>query len=81
MKEKPGGWFELQVPMNDGATVMKHLMPGKLIPQYQITSKDNILNTFDVHNSSPINLIINRDENGYAAGKLFLDDGETLSQL
>ena len=32
MKEKPGGWFELQVPMDDGATVMKHLMPGKLIP-------------------------------------------------
>ena len=25
--------------------------------------------------------MINRDKDGYASGKLFLDDGETLSQL
>jgi len=33
-----------------------------------------------LHNA-PLSMIINRDTQGHASGKLFLDDGYTLEQL
>ena len=79
--QEPGMWREIEFFNNDKNMIMKHLMPGKLIPMYNITDKDNYETTADVEKSAPLNLVVNRDSNGYASGKLFLDDGISLSSL
>ena len=54
-------------------------MPGRIIP-FQNNSDTSINNTQQLINAA-ISLFINPDENGYAKGSLFLDQGESLSEL
>ena len=54
-------------------------MPGKVIP-FQNNSDTSINNTQQLINA-PITLLINADKNGFAKGSLFLDQGESLSEL
>ena len=61
-------------------TVNVHLRPGHIIPKQ--TNKDGEFNsTEDMMLHAPLSLIVNRDMQGHATGKLFLDDGYTLKQL
>ena len=54
-------------------------MPGKIIP-FQNNSDASINNTAQLINA-PITLVVNPDDNGFAKGTLFLDQGESLSEL
>ena len=58
-------------------TVKKHLKPGGIVPlQYNITNGTKVLATYiDQLEETHINLIVNRDDQGYAEGKLFIDEG------
>ena len=59
-------------------TVNAHLAPGALIP-FQNNTAMKFMTTADVLNAS-ISLIANRDQNGYASGSLFLDQGISRSE-
>lgn len=63
----------------DTALVAKHLRPGKLIP-FQDNSKKSYMTTKDIL-AVDISLIISRDNNGHSEGKVFLDQGESISEL
>lgn len=54
-------------------------MPGKII-SFQNNSDAKINNVKQLVNS-PISLIVNLDNNGFAKGSLFLDQGESISEL
>lgn len=59
-----------------------HLRPGSLIAyQNTINSKGSQVMTTSELITQPIALIINRDENNYAYGSLFLDTGLYLSEI
>jgi hypothetical protein len=57
-----------------------HLRPGSIIA-YQNNSLQLHKTTKDIQDKQPISLIINRDIDGHASGKLFLDRGESISEL
>jgi alpha-glucosidase len=61
------------------ALVAKHLRPGKLIP-FQDNSAKNIMTTANLQGVN-ITLLVSRNSNGHADGKVFLDQGETRSEL
>lgn len=77
------------ITLDSQVTVKKHLRPGWIIPvQYNETCPVNSTNkTTDNANSTAdliytgINLFVNRDQNGFAQGKLFLDQGMNISEL
>ena len=60
-------------------TVNAHLAPGALIP-FQNNTNMKFMTTVDVL-AAPISLIANRDQNGYAGGSLFLDQGISRSEM
>jgi hypothetical protein len=86
-----GTWVDINNPANiitgngtfnlstTGQSPIVHLRPGA-IATFQNNSDMSVNNTSQL-NSKPISLLVNRDENNYATGSLFLDQGETLSEL
>lgn len=87
-----GNWVNLNnlkdITNSTGATinlditsphVNTHFMPGKIIP-FQNNS-DMSVNSIHQLINRPISLLINRDDAGLAKGSLFLDQGESLSEL
>lgn len=71
---KPGEWKYLFVPTGKDETVNVHLRPGYLFPWL-----DNSVNTFlnvpDLIANARLSLIVNRDTNGMAEGKLYMGNG------
>jgi len=65
--------------LNVRDTVNVHLAPGAMIP-FQFNKDMSIMTSNDTI-KKPISLIANRDENGYAGGSLFLDQGANRSEM
>lgn len=76
--EKDGGKFVNLTAPNDSANV--HLMPGK-IAIWQNNSDQSKTLTKEMLEDQNINLVMNRDKNMHSEGRVFLDDGETISSL
>jgi hypothetical protein len=61
--------------------INSHLMPGKMVIKQEMpdlgffTTKDLTLGT-----GSNITLVANRDHNGAATGKIYIDDGINITQ-
>jgi hypothetical protein len=55
-----------------------HLRPGYMVPK---EACDNCKTTFDLRVNGKISMIANRDSQGHAMGELFLDSGDTLSEI
>jgi len=73
-----GEWVKLTTDVKDENDMIKtHLVPGS-IAVIQPVEKPNL--TTDVLDKS-VTLVANRDYKGVAEGKLFLDDGYSLSTL
>lgn len=71
------------VDLTPGLTVKKHLRPGYMVP-IQLNPKDGqsaYANSTEQLATSDIIMKVNRDTDGYAYGKLFLDEGKTISEL
>ena len=66
------------MPLTD--TVHVHLRPGKTI-QFQENSDRAYKTTGEILATNTVMLIANRDGQGYSQGNVFLDHGETLSEL
>lgn len=64
----------------DVDTVNVHLMPGK-IAIFQDNADHSKLLTDDMLKTKVVSLILNRDEYQHAQGRLFLDDGITISSI
>lgn len=62
-----------------GYSTPVHMMPGKIIA-FQNNSDGSIMNIHQLVNA-PITILVNPDDNDYAEGSLFLDQGESLSEL
>jgi alpha-glucosidase (family GH31 glycosyl hydrolase) len=56
-----------------------HMKPGSIV-SFQDNSDNKTTTTADL-SSKPISLYVNRDDNGYASGSLFLDQGISLTEL
>jgi len=80
---KEGEWMDLAAPNSKTDTVNVHLRPGYMVPFQKQTAVSNTKynTTADVLAHAPLSLVANRDSDGHAQGKLFLDGGETLSEL
>lgn len=64
--------------------VKKHLKPGSIVPiQYNTTDSGAqvFANSTEQLATMGMNLVINRDDQGYAEGKLFIDEGKNISEL
>jgi len=55
-------------------------MPGKIL-LHNSQVEDNFMTTSDVFTNHNISLLVNRDSNNHAEGKIFLDHGESVSEL
>lgn len=55
-----------------------HLRPGYMIP-HELCDKCNT--TTDLRANGVLSMIINRDAQGHAKGELFIDSGDTLTEL
>eukprot|EP00347_Sterkiella_histriomuscorum_P014109 403362137 len=71
-----GGYYDLDA---QSVVVNKHLAPGSMIP-WQDSKITKAMTTADLL-KFPISLIANRDQNQYAYGTLFLDQGQTESEI
>lgn len=74
-----GEWRLLKAPNNQRDVINMHLRPGYLIP-FQNNTKRNSKTTKEMQ-AKGITLFANRDNMNHAWGKVFIDDGETLSSL
>jgi alpha-glucosidase len=72
-----GKYVDLKAPED---TVNVHLMPGK-IAIYQDNTKQDKMLTDDMLKVQSVSLIVNRDTNKHADGRVFLDDGISLSSI
>lgn len=78
---KMGEWKTLDAPADNTSMINAHLMPGAILIK-QDNSNGTIMTTHDLMNQSvPVQLIMNRDENMQASGRVFLDDGISLKSL
>jgi len=73
-----GAWVELPVPSNS-EDILTYLKPGSMVAFQK--NNGGWTTTTDVLNSAPLRLTANIDPNGWASGTLFLDKGESLSEL
>jgi len=72
-----GAYVTLNAPTD---TVNVHLMPGK-IAVFQDNADQSKKLTDDMLNEKAISLILNRDSQAHADGRIFLDDGVSQSSL
>lgn len=68
------------------ASVQAHLKPGSIVPLHWpdgggVDVPQPKLNNTQALLAAPLTLVINRDDHQAAKGKVFLDRGETLSEL
>ena len=56
-------------------------MPGKIIPFLPNDLDLNYTTTFDINDIENNVLLINRNLNGYASGKVFIDEGLTNAEI
>lgn len=55
-----------------------HLRPGYMVPK---EACDNCLTTKDLRLNGKISMIANRDTQGHAMGELFIDAGDSHSEI
>lgn len=69
--------------LKPGLGVKKHLRPGYIVPlQYNQTAlMPSYANSTKQLNFTTTNLFINRDESGFAKGKVLFDDGISKSAI
>ena len=79
-KDQSGEWIELKSPDELWDTVNVHLRPGYLI-QFQDNRDQSFKTTGEILSKGSLIIVANRDVDGHASGKIFLDHGETLSEL
>lgn len=93
----PGRWVDMDtfavvavtnelggnITLTPQLTVKKHLRPGYIVPvQYNETNGTMTwAKSTDQLAVTGVNLLINRDADGFAAGKLFLDEGRNMSEI
>jgi len=70
----------LAAPADATSTVNVHLKPGSII-QWQDNKAHTFMTTGAIQKDGTTALIMNRDSNMHASGKVFLDGGESLSEL
>lgn len=78
--ESQGGSVNLKA----STKVRKHLMPGAILPvQYNLTEANEqvIASSTEQLQYTDIHLVINKDTNLYASGRLFLDGGKNVSEI
>ena len=71
------GWMNLTVDKSAENLINTHLMPGAIVTKQEgtfFTTQDIALD------KTPFTFIANRDKNGAASTKIYLDDGESLEQ-
>jgi alpha-glucosidase (family GH31 glycosyl hydrolase) len=61
-------------------TINHHMRPGYIIPVQTGAADDSVMSTTDLR-SKDYSLYINRDMEGNAQGRLFLDSSDSLSQI
>jgi alpha-glucosidase (family GH31 glycosyl hydrolase) len=92
----PGKWLDLNnytivnvseatgevVPLEASTTVKKHLRPGYIIPiQHGYNGTPAYANNTEQLADTLLHLIVNRDDDGYATGNLFIDEGKNISEI
>ena len=92
----PGEWVDLDtfdvlkvtepdgalVNLNSTISVKKHLRPGHIVPiQANFDGTADPANSTDALQTYEINLLINRDETGFAKGSLFIDGGQNMTEI
>lgn len=75
-----GQWIDLPAPNTVNDTVNVHLRPGSMTLK-QDNSNQTFKRASDIFENGTVSLLINADENGFAKGRIYLDDGITLSSL
>lgn len=75
-----GDWFKLKTSVTDPEDrINAHLRPGHLIPYLHDDTK--MPNSTNEANQIPLEIWANRDHQGFAGGKVFLDGGVSRSEL
>lgn len=71
------------VDLEAQTTVKKHLRPGYIVPvQYNITdTSEQYAMNMEQLLFTQTHLMINRDESGFAKGKVFFDQGASISEI
>ena len=71
------------IDLTPNTTIKKHMKPGAIVPvQQNITDGvRSFANNTEQLADTDMNLIINRDDQGYAEGKLFIDEGKLIDEL
>jgi hypothetical protein len=80
VKDQEGEMVDLEAQL----TVKKHLRPGGIVPvQYNMSADGQHLlaDSTDQLANTDMNLIVNRDVDGYAYGRLYIDEGKNVSEL
>jgi hypothetical protein len=73
-----GEWRDLPVSNDSDSQIHSHLMPGAMLAFQNNSQKFKLTSEIMAQD---VTMIANRDHNGQASGKLFLDDGISLEQL
>lgn len=74
-----GGWVNLPLEATS-AGIHSHLRPGYMVP-YQTCGNITCGTTTDLQNQGELSMIINRDAQGHAKGRLFLNADDTLAEI
>ena len=75
MTEEKGEWIDLDT---DG-DINAWMMPGKAIPYLPNDMK--FQNTHDINQSGEVQILINRDDENFAQGKMFFDNGLSKKEI
>lgn len=76
-----GLWAEVEAPEGATDTIITHLREGYMIPYQPQNMSAPFMTTQDVLNSAELHLVANPNPDGWAQGRLFMDDGEKLSTI
>lgn len=93
----PGDWVDMDTfevlsvvapegemrTLTPAINVKKHLRPGYIVPvQYGVQGASSAYaNSTEQLARTNINMLINRDHDGFAQGRLFLDEGKNISEI
>ena len=71
------------IELTPAVTIKKHLRPGYMVPvqTHPEGGQSAYANSTEQLAHTDITMKVNRDSDGYAEGKLFLDEGKTISEL
>lgn len=74
-----GEWKSLDVAETN-AGIHSHLRPGYMVP-FQTCGTKQCSTTTDLQNEGELSIIINRDAQGHAKGRLFLNANDTVAEI